>query len=304
MIPQFPNFKPIAWEDRLEIEAHASHFATYSDFNFTSMYAWNVFEQMQIAKLHENLVVLFNDYITGIPFLSFMGTQNATETTKVLLEYSMFTYNTDRLKLIPETVANSLCDDTLAITADRDAFDYVFPVAFLASLNIQPAKCKPANQLRHFLKEYPHYECAYVSLRDADKTELLDIFKDWASNKNLNYRMEHEYKAFERLVLSAHDNLQITLIAINEITCACMINEIVSTDTATCHFAKADVAYKGIYDALLWLSAQRLQSSGIKHFNLEQDLGIENLRKAKEKYREFSFLKKYTVEKKETVEIP
>lgn len=38
-------------------------------------------------------------------------------------------------------------------------------------------------------------------------------------------------------------------------------------------------------------------SKGIKYLNLEQDIGIEGLRKGKENWRQIGFLKKFTIEK-------
>jgi hypothetical protein len=52
------------------------------------------------------------------------------------------------------------------------------------------------------------------------------------------------------------------------------------------------------FSTILWEAAKVLHQYGINSLNFEQDLGIENLRRSKEKYKQHTFLKKYTIEKR------
>lgn len=74
MIPQFPEFKIVEVGDREAVESHTHRYPPYSDFNFTSLWAWDTSNERMISELNGNLVVRFTDYATNEPFLSFLGT--------------------------------------------------------------------------------------------------------------------------------------------------------------------------------------------------------------------------------------
>ena len=87
MIPDFPSFKNIELTDKEDVDRFTLEHQPYSDFNFISMWSWDIKEKMRISQLNGNLVVLFTDYITGESFCSFLGTHNVNETTEILLNY-------------------------------------------------------------------------------------------------------------------------------------------------------------------------------------------------------------------------
>ena len=88
MIPEFPQFKPIELSDKQEVEKITSQYPPYSDFNFVSMWSWDIKGEMRLSMLNGNLVVKFNDYITGEPFYSFLGKNKLNETAEILLNLS------------------------------------------------------------------------------------------------------------------------------------------------------------------------------------------------------------------------
>ncbi|MEY4580839.1 MAG: hypothetical protein RL701_5542 [Pseudomonadota bacterium] len=88
MIPQFPQFKKLVVEDHEAVDAHTRGLQSYSDYNFTSMWAWNIEERRELSMLNDNLVVKFTDYVTGEPFLSFLGKRETQRTACSLLDFS------------------------------------------------------------------------------------------------------------------------------------------------------------------------------------------------------------------------
>src|SRR3989338_2938897 len=56
MIPQFPQFKRVEITDREAVEAHTHKYEPYSDFNFTSLWAWDTNGERMISELNGNLV--------------------------------------------------------------------------------------------------------------------------------------------------------------------------------------------------------------------------------------------------------
>ncbi len=114
MIPNFPDFKPIELNDKDEIESFTKKFAPYSDFNFASMWSWDVKEEMRVSQLNGNLVVRFTDYLTGEPFYSFLGSNKPTETADALLTLAEKEGIPLHLKLVPEDSAKEI-DPTIRI---------------------------------------------------------------------------------------------------------------------------------------------------------------------------------------------
>jgi len=208
LIPVFPEFKNLEWSDKPEVEKVTSQFPPYSDFNFTSMWCWNTQEKMKLSLLNDNLVVLFHDYITEQPFLSFIGKNKADETATELIEYSLQNFKTEQLKLVPEDCAKLLSHDFI-VTPDEDAHDYIIPVAYLATLPEYPANSHhAARDCKYFLKYFPTHEIKISAINKADY--LIEIFKSWCHNKNLNHAELNEYKAFDRF-LQNHESSNFTL---------------------------------------------------------------------------------------------
>lgn len=58
MIPEFPEFKKLELSDEEKIEKITKKFPPYSDFNFVSMWSWNIYNTVTISQLKKNLVVL------------------------------------------------------------------------------------------------------------------------------------------------------------------------------------------------------------------------------------------------------
>ncbi len=66
--------------------------------------------------------------------------------------------------------------------------------------------------------------------------------------------------------------------------------------SATAHFWRADTKIsQHLYAYLMQQKAKLLHQHGCEFLNIEQDLGIENLRKWKQSYSAEIFLKKYII---------
>jgi uncharacterized protein len=296
MIPKFPRFKKIGLQDKKHIEQFTCHFPPYSDFNFSSMWGWNVHNKILISELNNNLVVLFKDYVTDDYFLSFLGNEKVEETARELIEYSQKKYQKNFLKLIPEEVYLSLKKPGFAIKHDRNAFDYIFLVEHLAHMEHWP-KSTSGKRIRNFIKQKTPYKIHNSSVNKIPPKEFKEIFKKWVINKKIDDYNSHEYKAFLRFLKTKNKNLRIISLYMKGVLAGFTLYEIVSKDYAISHFATADKNHhSAIYDLLNWEEAKYLHKKGVKYFNWEQDLGLPGLRYAKTKYRPAFLLKKLIVE--------
>lgn len=298
MIPQFPEFKNIEWSDRKDVEQFTKDFLPYSDFNFVSLWSWNTREKMQLSQLHGNLVLLFYDYMTEKPFLSFIGKNCAEYTASILIEYSILHFQESCLRLIPESVAINIECSHFTITPDLDAHDYIISVPYLNSLDKLPTnKHQAARYYKRYMELYGHLKVFEFETNEIPIEECINLFKRWAKIKGLNHLELNEYAAFVRCIHNQECRNIVVAVYDNQSVIGFAVYELISDEYAMGHFLKADSNYKGLNEALHFFVSQKLALKNIRYWNYEQDLGIPQLRQSKAKYKPIFYLKKYIVKK-------
>jgi hypothetical protein len=300
MIPEFPKFKKLELSDKIELEKLISKFPPYSDFNFTSLWIWDVHNLSMVSKLNDNLVTLFSDYISGEKFFSFIGINKISETALELLSFSKEHYNVNFLKLIPEELISSMPNESIKIEPNRDSYDYVFSISKLADME-NWAQNTSGKRVRKFIKSNPDFSIEDMSIDKIPKDEYRTIFKKWSENKKVSDHFElNEYKAFERLLEIDDKRIRFISLFLDKKLVGFTAYEILSDNFAISHFAKVDYSHSSlVFDVLNWQEAKFLNKKGVKYFNWEQDLGISGLRYAKEKYKPSFFLKKFIISGKQ-----
>ncbi len=303
MLPLYPTFKNPELEDKKSIEEITDNFPPYSDFNFVSLYSYNTDNDALITNLNDNLVIKFRDYITNEPFYSFIGNKKVTETAGELLKRAKKENAMNILQLIPESVVHAdirLIED-FDVKEDPDNFDYVLDIPEIASLEGEKYHNK-RHAVNRFHADNPEHEVKILDVSDCKiQKEIIDLFDLWVKVRNKNIEeTEHEKKAIIRLIQAANKlNLLAIGIYINNKMVGFAVAEILKNNYAIFHFIKANTEHKGIFESLYMLKAKELIKNQIKHWNIEQDLGIENLKKSKELWRPVGFLKKYIITEKE-----
>jgi len=301
MLAKFPGFQPVSIESREAIEKVIAKFPPYSDFNFVSMYSWNVQNKMLVSQLNDNIVVQFKDYTSDAAFLSFIGDTNVDQTIKELLEYSSRNGLSPSLHLIPEHVVGLIKNpEDYVIKEDRDSHDYVVLALKFSELKGSDYASK-RNGINKFLAQHSHH--AVIKKLEIDEKvakEIIETFHNWRkeSSKNLD-DSENELLAIEKLVKNAsHFNLDTLGIYIDEDMVGFSIYEMLPNNYAIGHFEKALKSHNGLYDFLKHSTAANLNKRGVTHINYEQDLGIEKLRYSKMLLHPETFLKKFTISAK------
>lgn len=299
MIPQFPDFKVVEVDDRSEVESWTHKYPPYSDFNFTSLWAWDTSGERMISELNGNLVVRFTDYSTHEPFLSFLGTNETEHTARTLIDYSKANGMPPSLKLISEISIVDMRPSVISVAEDKDNFDYICSINELSALKGRKydTKRKSSNKFRT-QNPNAHTEIVELSNRDGQK-EILSVISRWESNKIKNskeYELKHEKDSIMRLFKTASShNLIVTGVFVSDSMIAFSIVEILPNQYSISHFAKADYNYKGAFDFLTQKESKHLETLGISFINYEQDLGISSLRASKKAWRPVHFLKKYII---------
>lgn len=299
MIPNFPEFKKLEWSDKEMVEQLTEPFLPYSDFNFVSMWTWNTRERMKISQHYGNLILLFYDYITEKPFLSFIGNKEVKKTAQVLTAYSQQHYCESALRLVPEEVACLLSQGEFNVLSDDSAHDYILSVSYLSNLDTIPGTNNiAASSCRKFMKRYPDHIVKVCAMNNVCREEYISLFKRWAKVKNLDHWELNEYSAFEKFIENKDNGNQIVSMHDNGKMIAFATIEIQRKEYAVCHFMKADLQYKYAQDGLFFSVGKVLREKGIPYLNFEQDLGLPGLRQSKRKYKPEFYLKKFIVEQK------
>jgi len=301
MIPEFPNFKKICLTDRKDIESYTDKFPPYSDFNFINLWSWNpkVQEGRMISKLNNNLVVHFTDYRTKEPSLSFLGTNNCTDTAKKLIEFAKAKGVSETLCYIVQESAEKIHNNTLTVEEDIDNFDYIFSVKQLA--NTSGANFKSKRHLSNrFCRDYPDTHLKFLNFSDSEThKKIISVLRKWENKKiqdNKSYELDHEEIALQRLLKTAHNhNLILSGFFFEDEMIGFSLDELLPNNYAISHFFKADTNFKGIYEFMNKMMAEYLLSRKVELWNWEQDLNIDGLRRLKMSYRPVGFLKKYKV---------
>lgn len=306
MIAQFPEFTPLSAVSRDEFSQHTNAFDPYSDYGFTSLYVWGRDGEQHVSLHNGNLVLSMQDYMSERKVLSFIGTNNVTDTAIALLDFAEGSDNYCKaLSLVPAVTASKLDTTVLAVEADRDNHDYILDTRRFHDLD-GPKFSHTRRKISQFKR---HVEDGGIdvafradSLEDAQvRDAITDLAYRWAFMGTQGSITAHEeIAAIKRLltdldVVNGAKNIHCLSMYIDGSLSGFCVFE-VQNSYATVHFIKADLEVPGSSDMVMTETMRHIHAvHGIELVNHEQDLGIEGLRAAKERYCPVSFLEKYTV---------
>lgn len=306
MFPTFPSFKRLELSDKQEFEAFVKKFEPYSDFNFVSLWSYNTEDDFELSLLNGNLVLKMNNYITLKPFYTFLGTQQISQTISTLLDFSKSQNLVPEIRLIPEinvqSELNSLSEQ-FDMKEDPDNFDYVYDLdEFVVA---EGGKYKVLrNMISKFTRTTESFLCSLADLQDEQvKNQIIELVHEWGEAKDKDEEeIQNELISINRLLSSsAHLNLTCLCLFIDEKLKAFFISEKIDDEYGLAHFRKADPSIPGIFQFIDYENAKHLKQLGCKYLNYEQDLGIPGMRKSKQSLNPVKFLKKYTIQRLNTV---
>lgn len=297
-IPRFPDFRPIRISDKRTIEAITAPFRPYSDFNVASLISSNVDNETEISIINDNLAVKLSDYLTNEKTLTFIGDKRVVCTASALLDYARRHDLPNILKLIPEHVvrADKRLKKKFLVKEDPDSHDYILSVRDYCALKGKKFATK-RRAINYFTKKYPHYTIRLLDFQKAaHKNRIMKLFDRWVEVTKKNAAdVQHEYESLVRFINHAQyfDAHGISLWN-NRRLMGFSLLEIDKMGFAQCHFLKS-YPERGIFEILDHKAAEFLSTHDVEYINIQQDLGIPGLKKAKLLNRPDHFLKNYTI---------
>jgi len=294
VITVFPSFRPLRADDRNFVESFTRHLAPYSDFNFTSLWCWDVSGQVRISSLEGALVVRFSDYLTGLPFYSFCGGSAPASVARKVCEHAATEGIASILRLLPEETASELEAD-FEVAEDPGNFDYILCASAMSSYRGASLHGQ-RNYVNRFTREY-NAAARRLDLTDHSSLRAIERLLDkWARDKQLlPAEIHNEFAALRRLFDYASG---VPLIALGVFQGSQLlgfsISEVVAEPYAMLHFQKGDRAFVGIYPFIIQETARCLAALGCRLLNYQQELGLPALRQGKRSYKPLGFLKKFS----------
>lgn len=298
-LPEFPHFVQPDLTNKAEVEAITAQFPPYSDCNFVSFFAWNIHHIGGLARLGDNLVLRFTDYLSDDVFLSLIGKVSIAQTLEQLLDYCAHHHISPTLQLVSQTVVDQLSPpqkSRFIIEPDRDNYDYIISVEDLYEFrtNRYSTKKRFYNRL---IRTYGNR--LQIELLDPSSTmpEIQRVFEHWQRQTGrLPTETRNERLALERCLVHAKAlGVDVHGAYIDDELVAFTVNQLLTQGWAMGHFFKTDPAIDGLSAYLLHNVAQYLHNHHITRLNIEQDLGEAGARTYKLSYHPIDFLQKYSI---------
>ncbi|TAM37728.1 DUF2156 domain-containing protein [bacterium] len=288
-IQAYPEFSPLKLEDGDEFyRALTDKPPLTSELTFTNLYCWRKPYNFKVSRL-DGLLVVLSEINSDKKFFEPIGRGDIRSAIVKILKETK-----GEFIRIGEEVSGLFKDEAgIQIDYDRDNSDYLYAASDLIGLSGRKYDGK-RNLIRKF-KSAHEYE--YLNLDASGIGECLEFEETWCTIKDCGSikSLDNERQAIREMISNfSHFTLLAGAIRVNGKICAVAIAEKLKPDTLVMHVLKADPDMPGLYQLMCneFLSRQKRDFA---YVNLEQDLGVPGLRRAKESYHYLKLINKYTL---------
>ncbi len=289
-IPLYPSFRPLEKTDKSFFDqAFRLDPPEISEYTFTNLYAWRTIYAFQISQLDGCIVLSSQAEQAGPKFHDPIGTGDK----KQIVERVLADTGSVFVRLPESTARLFAADRRFTLQHDPDNSDYLFKVEDLVQL-----KGKKYDGKRNLIKKFKSaYRYEYAKLTQEGLRECLAFEEQWCMIKDCDgvKGLDQERRAFHQM-LSGCSFLGLVAggIRVDGKICALALAEKLNPRTLVLHVLKAHPEMTGLYQTINQEFLAH-EASGYAYVNMEQDLGVEGLRKAKLSYHPAAMVKKYTL---------
>ena len=291
------EFKSLALEDRDLINTYLQK-QNYraSDLCFTNLYCWGKKFDTQFAVNDGWLFIRFKDNKGRNSYLKPIGDGDLKEGIDAIMADHRSFDTVFQIRGITQEMMEEIeqaMPGMFDYSLNRSVSDYIYTTEKLIHLKGKKLKSK-RNHINRFQREN---EWKYKSL--TGNPELVKECKRML-DKWMEVNMEEKdpslvYDDFATTQMLDHFeffNLRGGLICVNNEIVAFTIGEPLTEDTIVVHVEKAFADIHGAYSIINQQFVEH-ETAGFTYVNREEDMGIENLRKAKLSYQPDILLEKY-----------
>jgi len=292
MRPVDLSWKPLSLDD-LDLMRQALKVKNpeVSELSLINLFIWQDFDRPELAQINDFLLLRLNPPNEPPYVLEPLGPEPSPSFLLDILR------KTGRFSRLPESYLSLFPESEVIVRENRDQFDYLYWREEMADLRGKKFDGK-RNLIRRFQSFCPDYKFQIIDNRW--KKETLNFFFSWAGKRGssgnfsplgLQDQTRALNLAFE--LWEILDLMGAALICRGEMK-GFIIASRLNERTAVVHFLYADLDSSGSSQTLLWEACRKLLVS-FPLINLEQDLGLPGLRKAKLSYHPCRLIAKYDV---------
>ena len=288
-IPLYPASRVLDLNDKKLFDAlFAESRPEICEYTFANLYAWRKLYDFSVS-MFEGFVILLSRRETDRYFFEPLGKGDKAGTIKQLSKETGLEF-----RFISEEIKRSFENDKgFNVSPDKDNSDYVYNSSDLINL-----KGKKFDGKRNFIKRFKaENKYSYKALNGGNAKNCIEFSEEWCKLRDCQGVESLKFESFAiREMLEKFSALGLSGGAIdvaNEI-CAFGIGEKLKDDTFVVHILKAKDGIIGLNQTMNNEFLSR-EAAGFKFVNMEQDLGLEGLRKSKLSYHPAKMTAKYII---------
>ncbi len=249
-----------------------------AEYSFANLYFFRESHSYEILKEGGRYFIVGLTYDKKKHIMPLVDPRGDQEYSKALVEIGR-REGVDMLFPIAEEWLPSLEGWDLPKGYEEQDSDYLYTVE-----KLQHYPGRKLHKKRNLLKQYETLYCPHVeALRDDNVKEPLALLDKWQKGSTQEMGESDYHQCREALEKRHQFQLNGAVFYADEEPAGFMLGEPVSPDVFAIHFAKGDVSFRGVYQFMFNRFAEHF-CRGFKEINLEQDMGIEGLRKTKRSY--------------------
>ncbi len=286
------EFKTIELEDKAWIDEllEISDFRG-CEYNFTNNYVWRNIYDVTITR-YKNFYIVKQ----GNKFIFPAGEGNVDELLAELHDYC----KADNTKLgfcsmdkSTRIMLEKKYGNKFSFSSDEGLFDYIY-----TSESLRTLAGKKLHSKRNYINRFKSLDWSFEEINSKNIDECCQMSSRWCELNNCD---EDSDKAEEICAvangLQNFEKLQLSggILRVNGAIQAFSFGEKLNSDTYVTHVEKAFTEFDGTYPMINYLMANMF-CTDVKYINREEDMGEENLRKAKRSYRPIFMHEKFKAE--------
>lgn len=282
------NFKQITLSDKKDIDAcFDGNKYRACDFCFANLYSWNTKFKTVFAIEHKTIFLRFQDSDGQLYYMMPIGKMPMKDAFGMIMKDAEDNRIPFQMKGISKEMWEKIqveMPDMFYYIPDRNNDEYIYFSEKLIKLSGKKLQSK-RNHINRFKTDNPDWE--YFPLTSKEELDECSLMLDEWEEVNVSkvdFSQRYDYIA-TKIMLRDFDVLQLRggAVRVNGRIVAFTIGEPLTGDTFVIHVEKA---FGGINGAYTIINQQFIEheASGFTYVNREEDMGMENLRKAKMSY--------------------